>query len=54
MTAGPEPWISVLLSSFAGGLLLGTLIVGGLPDETVGSPWPPAETVFPVTAAFEG
>src|SRR5215469_15702637 len=52
--AGPEPSISVLLSSFLGGLPLGTLIVGGLPDVTFGSPLPPAETFFPLMSAFDG
>src|SRR5215468_5061262 len=37
-TAGPEPWISVLLASFAGGLLPGTVILGGLPAAALGSP----------------
>src|SRR5215469_3276991 len=34
VTVGPVPWTSVLLSSFLGGLLLGTVTAGGWPAPT--------------------
>lgn len=51
-SAGPEPLISVVTDSLAGGALLGTEITGPCPYVvvTVGSLPPPSDTCFPAAA----
>src|SRR5258708_4245562 len=49
---GPEPLISVVTDSLAGGVFLGTAMTGDCPDAavTVGSLPPPVDTCVPLAA----